>query len=103
MIARNLLIDHYRERSPETGNVPIAEVDPRALPTHHGTMPTLGLDPELAEALDALAEREREILALRYGADLTGPEIAQLTGLTLANVQQIISRSLRRLRGALEQ
>jgi hypothetical protein len=35
----------------------------------------------------------RVYIALRYGADLKGPEIAELTGLTLANVQQIVSRS----------
>ena len=33
---------------------------------------------------------------------MTGPEIAQLLNLTLANVQQILSRSLRRLRGLLD-
>ena len=38
------------------------------------------------------------MIALRFGGDLTGPEIAELIGLTLANVQQILSRSLRRLR-----
>jgi DNA-directed RNA polymerase specialized sigma24 family protein len=64
--------------------------------------PELGLDPDLAVALAGLSERNREIIALRYGADRTGPEIAELMGLTLANVQQIVSRSLRRLRAALE-
>lgn len=64
--------------------------------------PDLGLDPDLAAALARLPEREREIIALRYGGDLTGPEIAALTGLSLANVQQILSRSLRRLRADLE-
>jgi RNA polymerase sigma factor (sigma-70 family) len=49
-----------------------------------------------------LPEREREIIALRFGGDLTGPEIAALTGLSLANVQQILSRSLRPLREDLE-
>jgi RNA polymerase sigma factor (sigma-70 family) len=60
------------------------------------------LEPELARALTGLADRDREILALRYGAELTGPEIAELTGVKLANVQQIVSRSLRRLRASLE-
>ena len=49
-----------------------------------------------------LKDRDREVLALRFGADLTGPEIAAITGLKLANVQQILSRCLRRLRRALE-
>jgi DNA-directed RNA polymerase specialized sigma24 family protein len=50
-----------------------------------------------------LSDRDRELVALRYGGDLTGPEIASLTGLSLANVQQILSRSLRRLRALLDQ
>ena len=33
---------------------------------------------------------------------MTGPEIAHLLGLSLANVQQILSRSLRKLRRLLE-
>ena len=101
-IARNLLIDHYRAASPESGHVPIEDVPPSDLPADNGAQPVVGLEPELADALDSLAQRDREVLALRYGADLTGPEIVELTGLTLANVQQIISRSLRRLREALE-
>jgi RNA polymerase sigma-70 factor (ECF subfamily) len=62
----------------------------------------LGPSPELERALDTLGQRDREVIALRYGGDMTGPEIAELTGLTLANVQQILSRSLRRLRSELE-
>jgi RNA polymerase sigma-70 factor (ECF subfamily) len=65
-------------------------------------MPGLGLEPELARALSGLADRDREILSLRYGADLSGPQIADMTGLTLSNVQQIISRSLRRLRAEMD-
>jgi RNA polymerase sigma factor (sigma-70 family) len=51
--------------------------------------------------LAELPQRDREIVALRYGGELTGPEIVELTGLTLVNVQQILSRSVRRLRAAL--
>ena len=53
-------------------------------------------------ALATLSQRDREIIALRFGGDLTGPEIAELLGLSLANVQQILSRSLRRLRAELD-
>lgn len=63
---------------------------------------SLGLSPELEQALEALDDRERELIALRFGGELTGPEIAELTGLTLANVQQILSRTLRKLRARLE-
>ena len=101
-IARNLLIDHYRSQAAGGATVALDDVEPQALPSADPTAAGLGLDADLADALSRLAERDREILALRYGADLTGPEIATMTGLTLANVQQIISRSLRRLRTALE-
>jgi RNA polymerase sigma-70 factor (ECF subfamily) len=101
-IARNLLIDHYRAAAPEARQVAIEDVPLSALPVETGAKGSFGLEPELADALGALAQRDREVLALRYGADLTGPEIVELTGLTLANVQQIISRSLRRLREILE-
>ncbi len=53
---------------------------------------------ELQAWLGCLGEREREILALRYGADLTAADIAALVDLTPSNVHQIICRSLRRLR-----
>jgi RNA polymerase sigma factor (sigma-70 family) len=97
-IARNLLIDHFRRSGP----VPVDPLDD--LPELVGSAedPGIGLAPDLERALGALGDRDREIVALRYGGDLTGPEIAEMTGLTLANVQQILSRSLRRLRAELE-
>lgn len=102
-IARNLLIDHYRARPAGLRQVPIEDVHPSELPSVDGNVQqSLGLEPELAQALTSLPDRDREIIALRYGADLTGPEIATLTNLSLANVQQIISRSLRKLKTALD-
>jgi RNA polymerase sigma factor (sigma-70 family) len=97
-IARNLLIDHFRRSGP----VPVDPLDD--LPELVGSVedPAVGLAPDLERALDALGDRDREVIALRYGGDLTGPEIAEITGLTLANVQQILSRSLRRLRAQLQ-
>jgi DNA-directed RNA polymerase specialized sigma24 family protein len=52
--------------------------------------------------LATLSQRDREILALRFGGDLTGREIADVVGLSRVNVQQILSRSLRSLRAVLE-
>jgi RNA polymerase sigma-70 factor (ECF subfamily) len=101
-IARNLLIDHYR-RDHAAQREPLGEggVPEDALPAVEAPQPP-GVDPPLARALEGLAQRDREVLALRFGGDLTGPEIAELMELSLANVQQILSRSLRRLRASLE-
>jgi RNA polymerase sigma-70 factor (ECF subfamily) len=100
VIARNLLVDHVRSarthRTQPVEEADLAEI--AAAPDRH----SLGLDPELERALAELGPREAELIALRFGGDLTGPEIAELTGLTLANVQQILSRSLRRMRASIE-
>jgi RNA polymerase sigma-70 factor (ECF subfamily) len=100
VIANNLLIDHYRLAS-NAREIPTEEVEP--IGSFAGPEHDLGLAPELEEALADLGPREREVIALRFGGDLQGKEIADLLGLTLANVQQILSRSLRKLRTQLDQ
>jgi RNA polymerase sigma-70 factor (ECF subfamily) len=101
-IARNLLIDQHRgDRGDRQQRLddPDGDNDLVQAPDR----PDIGLEPDLERALAGLGAREREIVALRFGGDLNGPEIAELTGLTLANVQQILSRSLRKMRAELEE
>lgn len=98
-IARNTLIDHYRRQShrrttsldeyPLLAEQLASESDPIA--------ETVAIE-GFASWLSALSDRERQVLAYRYAADLTGSEIADLMDLTEANVHQIISRSLKKLR-----
>lgn len=100
-IARNIVIDRYRANAGHPPGEPLHETLESRLPSAQDA-PWLGLDPRLAAALEGLDSRAQEVLALRFGGDLNGPEIAELMGLSLANVQQILSRSLRRLRSDLE-
>jgi RNA polymerase sigma factor (sigma-70 family) len=103
-IAHNLLIDHHR-RGPASPPLAISggSVEESQLPSTPGPEEAgLGLDPALAAALARLGERDRQVIALRFGGDLRGPEIAALLDLSLANVQQILSRSLRKLRRELD-
>jgi len=103
-IAQNLLVDHYRRGAREHDQTIDCDDPDRAFPAVAPVDATaFEVQPELAAALAHLSEREREIVALRFGADLSGPQIAELMGLTLANVQQILSRSLRRMRTTLEE
>jgi RNA polymerase sigma-70 factor (ECF subfamily) len=97
-IARNLLIDHHR-RDRSGLNEPL---DERIAPGVPGPEARFTTSPELIEALATLPDRDREVLALRFGGDLNGPEIAAMLDLSLANVQQILSRSLRKLKTLLE-
>jgi RNA polymerase sigma-70 factor (ECF subfamily) len=102
-IANNLLIDHYRADKSSRNSALDEEFPEAALPSHPGPDSDLGLSAELATALQSLTERDRHVVALRFGGDLTGPEIAEMLELTLANVQQILSRALRRMRTLLEE
>jgi RNA polymerase sigma-70 factor (ECF subfamily) len=77
-------------------------IDEELAPVVPGPEEHLSTSPELLSALTMLSERDREVLALRFGGDMSGPEIAKLLDLSLANVQQILSRSLRKLRRVLE-
>jgi RNA polymerase sigma-70 factor (ECF subfamily) len=100
VIARNLLVDHARaDRSAVLR--PVGDADDAALPVAWDRH-DLGLDPSVERALAELSDQAREVIGLRFGGDLTGPEIAALTGLSLANVQQILSRALRQLRTSIE-
>jgi RNA polymerase sigma factor (sigma-70 family) len=104
IIARHLLTDYYRRQRHRTG--PSLDEHPALLETlvtrDDATDRVLAAD-SAKSWLGELRDREREVLALRYGADLTAAEIARTLGLTEANVHQITSRALRHLRALLEE
>ncbi|MGZ8783602.1 MAG: RNA polymerase sigma factor [Gaiellaceae bacterium] len=60
------------------------------------------VSPELAGALAALDDRGRELIALRYGADLTSKEIGRVLDLKPGAVDVAIHRTLARLRDLLD-
>jgi RNA polymerase sigma-70 factor (ECF subfamily) len=97
-IARNVLVDHLRrDRS-----ALLEPLDDDVLPAVAGPEQRSAGSAELLIALRQLPERDQEVVALRFGGDLTGAQIAEALELSLANVQQILSRSLRKLRAILD-
>ena len=56
----------------------------------------------LAAALDQLGDRDRELIALRYGADLTAAQIAQVMDAQTNAIEVALHRALARLRGLLD-
>ena len=57
---------------------------------------------QLSSLLINLPERERELVSLKFGADLNNREISTLTGLSESNVGTILSRVLQKLREQME-
>ena len=97
-IARNLLIDHFRRQS-HRGAISLDGHPALAASLASCDDPAadcMSLD-VVRDWLGRLGPREREVLALRFGADLAAAEIARHLGLSEGNVHQISSRSLRRL------
>ena len=58
---------------------------------------------ELRAAVAGLDERDRELIALRYGADLSSKQIAEVLELSPEAVRVALHRALARLRGLLEE
>jgi RNA polymerase sigma-70 factor (ECF subfamily) len=100
-IALNLVRDRVRRAAVEqraverVGRQEIADAAP-------DTAARVELRQTVDDALTVLSAEEREAVALRYGADLTAPQIAQLLGLPLTTVEGRIYRALRRLRAELD-
>jgi RNA polymerase sigma-70 factor (ECF subfamily) len=55
----------------------------------------------VSRAVATLDERDRELIALRYGADLTARQIAELLGARTNAIEVALHRALGRLRGFL--
>jgi RNA polymerase sigma-70 factor (ECF subfamily) len=56
----------------------------------------------LSAALAQLSDRDRELVALRYGAELTAAQIAEVMDMQTNAVEVALHRALRRLRQLLE-
>ena len=87
--ARGVIADNPRGRGVSRVAAPRGHQDERGVPT--------GLSDALAMAIGRLHGRERDALALRFGAELPIGEIAALLGRTPAEVKQRLARGVRRL------
>jgi len=98
-IALNCLRDHGRRRAAEGRALERLKVE--AAPGSVDPSQSLTDHDLISRSLAVLSEEEREALALRFGADLTVPEIAKLTGESLTKVEGRVYRALRKLREAI--
>jgi RNA polymerase sigma-70 factor (ECF subfamily) len=95
-IAMNLLRDNARRAAAEGRAIEkVGHTVPGGL---DDAIDSVGRRDELQRALVTLADEEREAIALRFGAELTVPEIAKLLGEPLTTVEGRVYRALRKLR-----
>jgi len=102
-IARNVAIDHYRRRRTRP-----LDGYPHA-PLEAAEHVAGGVDPHerveqreaferLSRLMNELPDRDRELVALKYGAELTNRAIAKQLKLTETNVGTLLHRAVTKLR-----
>lgn len=98
-LARRVAADHFRRRRTF---VPLDEAKAVDFQTPERAAQENAEFAHLSQLLARLEERERELVALKYGAGLTNRAIAHLSGLTESNVGTILHRVTEKLRAQLE-
>lgn len=99
-IARNVVIDHYRVSGrreatrvlEEAAEIPSADLSPEEKLEQKVELQALQL--YLAE----LSDDEREIIQLKFGAELNNRQIAKMLGLSETNIGTRLYRAVRKLR-----
>ncbi|MET0535048.1 MAG: sigma-70 family RNA polymerase sigma factor [Steroidobacter sp.] len=99
-IAQNAATDHIRTRRP---HLPLeAAMEIVTLDTPHDDAEFDSNLARLAALMQHFSQRDKELVALKYGADLTNRQIARLTGLSESNVGTLLHRAVRELRSGWE-
>jgi RNA polymerase sigma-70 factor (ECF subfamily) len=96
-IALNLLRDHLRRRGAEHRALERIEA-PDDFPPFGSQSDAIELRDQISRGLRMLNDDEREAVALRYGADLSVPQIAAVTGGKTATIEKRLYRALGKLR-----
>jgi RNA polymerase sigma-70 factor (ECF subfamily) len=97
-IALNLLRDNARRRNTETRAL---ERMPQEAPGNPDDLAAVEHRDEVQRAMAVLSDEEREAVALRFGGDLTVPEIAKVLKQPLPRIEGRVYRSLRKMRDEL--
>jgi len=98
-IARHAVTDHLRQRRRHPA-LPLESIEDRFSdqPEPSEQVEVAQTQARVLALVARLKEREREIIALKFGAGLTNCQIAELIGLSEGNVGVILYRAIRALR-----
>ena len=100
-IARRVAIDHMRKARPlvsldQAAEIAGREPNPEELAERRSEAERLG------RMIEGLSERDRELVALKYGAGLSHRTIGKLMGLSETNVGSLLHRAVKELRAEWE-
>jgi RNA polymerase sigma-70 factor (ECF subfamily) len=100
-IALNCLRDHQRRLGAESRA--LERTTAEGGPASDADLLQVERRDTVQRAMELLSPEERDAVSLRFGGDLTVPEVAKLTGEPLARVEGRVYRALRKLREALDE
>lgn len=98
-IARHAAADWWRRQRPEEPRSELPEATAEEDPATD-LVRAAGID-EVRRLLGVLSEREREVVALRFGADLPSVEIGRTMGISATAARMLLFRAVTKLRGVL--
>ena len=99
-IARRVAQDHYRKKRHD---LPLEQLTELGAGDDLEDLIEQNADlARLSTLLSQLGDREKELVALKYGAGLTNRAIARLTGISESNVGTILHRAVHTLRSEWE-
>lgn len=102
-ITRNVINDHFRSMNKHKlisldtlREIISSKKDPEGIVIHAETTDNL------SKSLNTLSARERNMVALKFGANLKNKEITHLLGMTESNVGIVLFRAMKKLKKELE-
>ncbi|MGN9163809.1 sigma-70 family RNA polymerase sigma factor [Tissierellaceae bacterium HCP3S3_D8] len=102
-IAKNVINDYFRESEKyKIFSIDLIKDFISSKKTPEDIVEISETNDELLKALKTLGTRERNIIALKFGADLKNTEIAEVLELSESNVGVILYRTMKKLKRELE-
>lgn len=102
-ISRNVVNDYFRSlKKHRTLSLDLIKDFVSKKKTPEDMVEIMETNDELLKALRILDEREKNIVALKFGAELRNKEIATILNLTESNVGVILYRTMKKLKTQLE-
>lgn len=98
VIAHHVAVDHYRRHRPSSISIDMLADLPDPQPAPESLLQIEFDKKQLGAAIATLPEREQEVIALKYGAEMRNQDIARLLGLSPTNVSSILHRTVQHLR-----